>query len=99
MWKVLREAGATARVMLVTAAAQTWGVAENTCTTEKGEVIHQASGRRLKYGTLVDKAAALPVPTERHAQGSEDLQAARQRRSRVSMFPRRSTAAPCSAST
>ena len=63
MWKVLREAGATARVMLVTAAAQTWGVAENTCTTDKGEVIHQATGRRLKYGTLVDKAAALPVPT------------------------------------
>ena len=63
MWKVLREAGATARVMLVKAAAQTWGVAENTCTTDKGEVIHQATGRRLKYGTLVDKAAALPVPT------------------------------------
>ncbi|HET9568175.1 MAG TPA: xanthine dehydrogenase family protein molybdopterin-binding subunit, partial [Vicinamibacterales bacterium] len=63
MWKTLREAGATARVMLVKAAAQTWGVAENTCTTDKGEVIHQATGRRLKYGTLVDKAAVLPVPT------------------------------------
>ena len=63
MWKTLREAGATARVMLVKAAAETWGVAENTCTTDKGEVIHQATGRRLKYGTLVDKAAALPVPT------------------------------------
>ena len=63
MWKVLRESGATARVMLVQAAAQTWGVPENSCTTDKGEVIHQASGRRLKYGALVDKAAALPVPT------------------------------------
>lgn len=62
MWKVLREAGATARAMLVTAAAQTWSVPENACTTDKGEVIHQASGRRLKYGALVDKAAALPVP-------------------------------------
>jgi isoquinoline 1-oxidoreductase beta subunit len=62
MWKVLRESGATARAMLVTAAAQTWGVAEATCTTDKGEVIHQTSGRRLKYGALVDKAAALPVP-------------------------------------
>ena len=41
----------------VTAAAQTWGVAENTVTTEKGEVVHKASGRRLKYGALVDKAA------------------------------------------
>src|SRR5204862_2194554 len=62
MWKVLRGAGATARAMLVTAAAQTWNVPENSLTTEKGEVIHKASGRRLKYGALVDKAAALPVP-------------------------------------
>ena len=64
MWKILRTAGATARVMLVTAAAQTWSVPENTLTTEKGEVVHKASGRRLKYGALVDKAAALPVPKE-----------------------------------
>jgi isoquinoline 1-oxidoreductase beta subunit len=62
MWKTLREAGATARAMLVTAAAQTWSVPENTLTTDKGEVIHQASGRRVKYGALVDKASALPVP-------------------------------------
>jgi len=64
MWKILRTAGATARVMLVTAAAQTWSVPENTLTTEKGEVVHKASGRRLKYGALVDKAAALPVPKD-----------------------------------
>jgi isoquinoline 1-oxidoreductase beta subunit len=62
MWKVLRESGAAARSMLVTAAAQTWNVPENSLTTDKGEVIHQASGRRAKYGTLVDKAATLPVP-------------------------------------
>src|SRR5439155_16319194 len=62
MWKLLREAGGTARAMLVTAAAETWGVAANTCSTEKGEVVHKASGRRLRYGSLVDKAAALPVP-------------------------------------
>jgi isoquinoline 1-oxidoreductase subunit beta len=62
MWKLLREAGATARAVLITAAAQTWSVPENTCSTEKGEVIHKASGRRLRYGALVDKAATLPVP-------------------------------------
>jgi isoquinoline 1-oxidoreductase beta subunit len=62
MWKILRTAGGTARAMLVTAAAATWGVTEDTCSTEKGEVVHQASGRRLRYGALVDKAAALPVP-------------------------------------
>ncbi len=64
MWKVLRESGAAARMMLVTAAAQTWGVPESTITTDKGEVIHAASGRRLAYGALVDKAATLPVPTQ-----------------------------------
>jgi isoquinoline 1-oxidoreductase beta subunit len=64
MWKILRGAGATARAMLVTAAAQTWNVPENTLTTEKGEVVHTPSGRRLKYGALVDKAAALTVPKD-----------------------------------
>jgi isoquinoline 1-oxidoreductase beta subunit len=64
MWKVLRESGAAARSMLVAAAAQTWNVAENSLTTDKGEVIHQASGRRAKYGSLVDKAATLPVPKQ-----------------------------------
>jgi isoquinoline 1-oxidoreductase subunit beta len=62
MWKVLREAGASARAMLVTAAAQTWNVAENTCSTEKGEVLHKASSRRLRYGALAEKASTLPVP-------------------------------------
>ncbi len=63
MWKIMRESGAAARMMLVSAAAQTWGVPESACTTNKGEVIHEASGRRLKYGALVDKASTLPVPT------------------------------------
>src|SRR5262245_22904913 len=62
MWKTLREAGATARAMLITAGAQTWGVNDTTCSTEKGAVVHKPSGRRLRYGELVDKAAALPVP-------------------------------------
>ncbi len=62
MWKLLREAGAGARSLLVTAAAQTWNVPENSCTTDKGEVIHAQSGRRARYGSLVDKAAALPAP-------------------------------------
>jgi isoquinoline 1-oxidoreductase beta subunit len=58
----MREAGATARLMLVTAAAGTWGVPVSACTTDKGEVIHQASARRVKYGALVERAAKLPVP-------------------------------------
>jgi isoquinoline 1-oxidoreductase subunit beta len=62
MWRVLRQAGAAARAMLVSAAAAEWNVPESSLTTEKGEVVHAASGRRLRYGALVDKAAALPIP-------------------------------------
>jgi len=78
MWKLLREAGASARSMLITAAAQTWNVAENTCTTNKGEVIHAASNRRLRYGALVDKAAALPVPKAVSLKSPKDFKLAGQ---------------------
>ena len=62
MYVPLRTAGATARVMLVTAAAQRWKVDPSTCRAENGAVIHTASGRKLSYGALVDAAAKLPVP-------------------------------------
>ncbi len=61
-WLPLREAGAAAREMLVGAAARQWGVDASRCHTERGYVIHQASGRRLSYGDLTDGAAELPVP-------------------------------------
>ena len=61
-WKPLREAGAAARILFVEAAAQTWGVDPASCHAEKGEVIHEPTGRRLAYGKLADKAATLPVP-------------------------------------
>jgi isoquinoline 1-oxidoreductase beta subunit len=61
----LRQAGAVARAMLVEAAAQTWGVPASELTTEKGKVIHAASGRSLTYGELATKAATLPVPDEK----------------------------------
>src|SRR5512141_2904776 len=63
-WEPLRRAGATARTMLVSAAAQAWEVTPKSCRAEKGEVIHAASGRRLTYGALVDKVAALPAPAD-----------------------------------
>jgi isoquinoline 1-oxidoreductase subunit beta len=62
MYVPLRQAGATARVMLVTAAARRWKVDPSTCRAENGVVVHPASGRRLGYGALVDAAAKLPVP-------------------------------------
>ncbi len=58
----LRQAGATARAMLVAAAAQTWGVPAADCTTESGYVVHATSGRRLGYGALTATAATLAVP-------------------------------------
>ena len=62
MYVPLRQAGATARVMLVTAAAQRWKVDPSSCRAEQGVVVHAPTGRKLGYGQLVDAAAKLPVP-------------------------------------
>ncbi len=61
-WEPLRRAGATARVLLIAAAAGDWNVDPLTCHAEKGDVVHPPTGQRLKYGALVDAAAKLPVP-------------------------------------
>jgi isoquinoline 1-oxidoreductase subunit beta len=61
-WDPLRKAGATARAMLVAAAAETWKVEPATCHAENGAVLHAPSSRRLTYGALARKAATLPVP-------------------------------------
>jgi isoquinoline 1-oxidoreductase beta subunit len=63
-WEPLRKAGAAARMMLISAAANDWKIDPKSCRAEKGEVIHGESGRRLSYGALAEKAAALPVPSE-----------------------------------
>ena len=61
-WTPLRQAGATARLMLLQAAAKHWQVSIDSCRAQRGEVIHPATGRRLTYGALASAAAALPVP-------------------------------------
>lgn len=58
-----RTAGATARVMLVNAAAQTWGVDPSVCVANNGVVTNTSTGATLTYGALVALAATLPVPT------------------------------------
>lgn len=63
-YDLLRKAGATARTMLVEAAAQTWGVPASELVAEKGTVVHRATGRRLTYGQLATKAAMLAIPDE-----------------------------------
>ena len=58
----LREAGATARLMLVRAAAQQWNVPEAECSTELHTVVHKKSGKKLGYGQLAAAAAKQRVP-------------------------------------
>ncbi|KVS38459.1 xanthine dehydrogenase family protein molybdopterin-binding subunit [Burkholderia ubonensis] len=63
-WEPMRRAGATARTLLVGAAAKQWGVDPAACRAENGEVLHPPSGRRASYGQLADAAAKLPVPKD-----------------------------------
>jgi isoquinoline 1-oxidoreductase beta subunit len=61
-WKPLRQAGAAAREMLITAAAMRWKVDRRSCKALHGAIEHSASGRRLEYGSLVAEAAEVPLP-------------------------------------
>jgi isoquinoline 1-oxidoreductase beta subunit len=61
-WTPLRKAGATAREMLIEAAAQRWGVDKSQCRAENGSVVNSASGARLSYGELAPEAGKLQPP-------------------------------------
>src|SRR5215472_15299298 len=61
-WQPLRQAGAVARTMLVSAAAKRWNVDPVTCRARGGEVLHASTGRRIKYGELASDAARMSVP-------------------------------------
>jgi isoquinoline 1-oxidoreductase beta subunit len=61
-WEQFRNAGATARQMLVEAAAREWNVPASELSTDKGHVVHRGSDRKASYGELSAKAATLPVP-------------------------------------
>jgi isoquinoline 1-oxidoreductase subunit beta len=61
-WQPLRQAGATARTMLIAAAAQRWNVDPTSCRAQSGEVLHNPTTRRLKYGELAADAARIPIP-------------------------------------
>jgi isoquinoline 1-oxidoreductase beta subunit len=62
-WQQLREAGATARAMLVAAAAEQWSVPASEVTVSEGVLAHAASGRKATFGELAGGAARQPVPT------------------------------------
>ena len=61
-WLPMRQAGAAARAMLITAAAQTWSVPESELSTSMNKVYHKSSNRSVGYGDLAAKMVALPMP-------------------------------------
>lgn len=63
-WKLLRNAGATAKTMLVQAAANQWSVPSEECTASMGFVLHAKLGKKLSYGDLADAASKIPVPKD-----------------------------------
>lgn len=69
----LRRAGATARAMLIAAAADNWKVDANTLATQDGLVLHRPSGRKASYGQLAEKAATMPQPAEVQLKSPKDF--------------------------
>jgi isoquinoline 1-oxidoreductase beta subunit len=63
-WERFRKAGATGRYMLIAAAAQNWNVDPSTCSAKNGYVIHSASGQKLSFGQLVEKATTITPPQD-----------------------------------
>ncbi len=79
----VRKGGAAARQMLVTAAAQRWGVPAAECKADKGVVTHADSRRRATYGQLAEAASKLPVPTDVVLKDAKDWTIAGQRLARL----------------
>ncbi|WP_094183496.1 xanthine dehydrogenase family protein molybdopterin-binding subunit [Bradyrhizobium canariense] len=72
-WNPLRAAGASAKAMLVQAAAAQWQVEPASCTTSKGEVVHAASGRKLGYGELALAAQGQTPPKDVRVKDPKDF--------------------------
>ena len=81
-WQNLRTAGATAREILISAAAQQWGVDRSTCRAEVGKVIH-SSGKELTYGQLASTAATVHAPTGVRLKDPKDFKILGQRLTKI----------------
>jgi CO/xanthine dehydrogenase Mo-binding subunit len=84
----MREAAASAREMLIGAAAARWGVARGTCKALAGEVVHEASGRRLGYGELAKEAAAQPIPESVEIKSVGEFKVLGKEAPRVDLLPK-----------
>jgi len=82
-WKPLRQAGAAAREMLITAAAARWKVDRDSCKAVDGAIEHGASGRRLDYGSLVAEAAKVPLPENPPLKAASDFKITGHRIARI----------------
>jgi isoquinoline 1-oxidoreductase beta subunit len=83
-WDPLRKAGASARDMLLTAAAQSWGVTKDECSATGDSVIeHKKTGRKVTYGQLAIKAASVPVPKDVPPKDPKDYRIVGTKRARV----------------
>ena len=72
-WKRLRNAGATARLMLINAASKKWNVDPAECETANSFVLHNKTNKKLSYGELAEEAAKLPVPTDISLKNRKDF--------------------------
>ena len=72
-WEKLREAGAAARAMLISAAAGQWQVDAASCSASVGKVTHAASNRTLSYGELADAAGKVPMPDKPKLKDPKDF--------------------------
>ena len=63
-WMPMRKAGASARAVLVQAAAKMWNADPASCRTEHGQVLHDASGKKLGYGALIDHTTGVTPPKD-----------------------------------
>src|SRR5439155_1042066 len=72
-YEQLRKAGAAARAMLVSAAAQRWSVPPESVSVSKGVVLHTASGRKATFGELAESASKLPVPEDAKLKEAKDF--------------------------
>ena len=72
-WKRLRTAGATARYLLIAAAAKKWNVDASECTAANSFVIHNKTGNKLSYGELAEDASKITVPTDVSLKNRKDF--------------------------
>jgi isoquinoline 1-oxidoreductase beta subunit len=87
-WDPLRKAGASARDLLLSAAAETWNVPKAECTTTGTSLVeHEKSGRKLSYGALAAKAATLPVPKDVPLKDPKDYRIVGTKRKRIDGRP------------